>query len=75
VVDIIWDGFVETAKEIQQEHGTKKAQTVGRHCSWCDYDMLCKAEATGSDMDFVMRSHYTTEEEKRIIIGDDRAED
>ena len=61
IVDNIWDDFVDTAHEIQEFHGKKKAQSIGRHCSWCDYDMLCKAEATGADVDWIIDREYEVE--------------
>jgi hypothetical protein len=72
VVDILWDGFLETAHDIQANHGKKSAQNMGRHCTWCDFAELCKAEATGADLEFVMKRSYTTEAEQRIEVGDDR---
>lgn len=76
VVDNIWDNFVDTAREIQELHGTKSGQNIGRHCTWCDYQPLCKAEATGSDIDWLIEREYTTEPEQRTgDNGDDRSED
>jgi hypothetical protein len=76
IVDNIWDDFVDTAKEIQDVHGKKKDQNVGRHCSWCDYQPLCKAEATGSDIDWLLEREYTVESKnKDNHDGDDRSED
>lgn len=74
LVEHIWEDFLETAKEIADFHGQKKAMTIGRHCSWCDYQGLCKAEMTGADVQFVLNRDYTTEPEKRT--GDeDRSDD
>lgn len=76
IVDNIWDDFVDTAREIQMFHGRKKDQNIGRHCAWCDYQALCKAEATDSDVDWIINREYTTEPEQRTDEnGNDRAED
>lgn len=77
VVKTIWADFIETSKEIQEYHGKRKAQTIGRHCSWCDYQALCKAEATGSDIDWVLKRDYDieTNDHKAITDGNDRSED
>lgn len=76
VVDMIWREFIETADEMAQTHGTKKAQNIGRHCDWCDYNGLCKAEATGSDVDWIIDREYTVESKQEAIAhGDDRSED
>ena len=61
VVDMIWEDFVDTAREIQQYHGQKKDMNVGRHCSWCDYQPLCKALMTGSDVDWLIKREYEVE--------------
>lgn len=75
VVETVWADFVDTALEIQQYHGKKKDQSIGRHCSWCDFRMLCSAEANGSDVDFVIKREYTTEPEKRTSDAVERSED
>lgn len=62
VVDNLWDNFVDTAKEIQQLHGTQSGQNIGRHCTWCDYQPLCKAEATGADVDWIIEREYQKED-------------
>ena len=62
IVDNIWNDFVDTAKEIQDFHGKKKDQNIGRHCSWCDYQPLCKAEATGSDIEWIIERDYQLED-------------
>lgn len=76
VVDNIWNDFLETAREIQEFHGEKKAMTVARHCSWCDYQPLCKAEMVGSDVDWILKKDYVTEDQQEPLTnGDDRTED
>lgn len=75
VVDNIWDDFVDTAVEIRDFFGKKKDQNIGRHCSWCDYQPLCKAEATGSDLDWLLEREYQTEDLSHKRDDKDRAED
>lgn len=76
IVDDIWEDFLITAREIAELHGKRKDQNIGRHCTWCDFKDLCKAEAVGSDVDWIIKREYTTEPEKRTLIdGDDRSED
>lgn len=76
IVDNIWNDFIDTAREMQDFHGRKKDQNIGRHCSWCDYQPLCKAEATGSDVDWLIEREYITEAETKVgDNGDDRSED
>jgi predicted DNA-binding antitoxin AbrB/MazE fold protein len=75
VVDNIWEDFVDTAKEIQDFHGTKKDQNIGRHCSWCDYQPLCKAEVTDSDLEWLIKREYVTEDLSHKRDDKDRTED
>jgi hypothetical protein len=75
VVDTIWVDFVDTAKEIQEYHGKKKDQSIGRHCSWCDYQMLCKAEATDSDLEWILKREYQTEDQSHKAAAAEREED
>lgn len=75
VVDMIWEDFVDTAREIQQYHGQKKDMNVGRHCSWCDYQPLCKALMTGSDVDWLIKREYEVEGNSHKREEVDRSED
>lgn len=75
IVDTVWDDFVDTALEIRDTFGKKKDQNIGRHCSWCDYQALCKAEATGSDLDWLIEREYQTEDLSHKSDDKDRAED
>lgn len=63
VVDQVWEDFVDTAKEIQECHGRKKDQNIGRHCGWCDYQALCKAEVTGSDVEWIIDRDFVKEDD------------
>lgn len=58
----LFDGFVETAKEIVRDHGESKAMCIDQHCSWCEYKDLCRAELENADVDFVRERNYTTNE-------------
>lgn len=65
VVDRIFTGFVETAKEIAQDHGTKCDKNIDLHCGYCDYEPLCRAELTNSDVDFIKEREYYIDEDKK----------
>ena len=75
IVNLIWGDFVDTAKEMRDFFGKKKDQNMGRHCSWCDYKALCKAEATGSDIDWIINREYETEDLSHKSDDRDRSED
>lgn len=59
VVDMVYEDFVDTAHEVMECHGKKKDRNIDRHCSWCDYEPICRAELTGADADFVREREYT----------------
>lgn len=64
VVGILWDDFVETAEEIAELHGKRKSHNIGRHCTWCDYEGLCRAEMQNSDVEWLIEhDYYRTDEE------------
>lgn len=64
VVDMVFNEFVETAIEIAENHGKSQVRNIGRHCSWCDYEGLCRAEMQGSDVDFIKSREYTVTEDE-----------
>jgi hypothetical protein len=61
-VDNIFNGFVETAIEMRDNHGKKKDKNLGRGCEWCDYEPICRAELTGGDVDFVKEREFNRED-------------
>ena len=70
VVDSVVDDFVETAREMMEKHGKVKDKNIERHCSWCDYQDLCRAELQGLDADYVRQRQYTKEKGDEIEIPD-----
>lgn len=62
LVDIAWNEFLETAREMSDLHGKTKVKTIGRHCSWCDYEELCRAELRGLDVDYLIEKDYYIED-------------
>lgn len=76
VREMIFTDFVDTATEVMECHGRKKDRNIDRHCSWCDYEPICRAELTGGDADFVREREYTNGEEDDLEVetasgGDD----
>lgn len=63
VVDILFNDFLETAREIRDMFGKVQSRNIGRHCSWCDYEPLCRAELTGSDVEFLKSREYIVSED------------
>lgn len=62
VVDLLWDQFVSTAIEIRDTHGKRRDMTIDRHCDWCDFEPLCRAELTGGDVGFLKNKDYVINE-------------
>jgi hypothetical protein len=64
-VDRIFKDLIETASEMADSHGKLMAKTIDRHCEWCDYEALCRAELQGGDVDFLKKKEYYVSEHKR----------
>ena len=62
VVDFIWNGFIDTAIEIVDNHGKQSQMHVGKHCDWCDYEPICRAKMLGTDTDFIIEREYEVKE-------------
>lgn len=75
VVETLWEDFLDTAHEIQEYHGRRKDQNIGWACRNCDFQALCKAQAHDTDVDFVLKREYTTEERHSLIDTKERSDD
>jgi hypothetical protein len=58
MVDVIWDGYLYTAKQIIRFGESNKTRNVTRDCSWCPYHDICYTEMTGGDVDYVIRKDF-----------------
>lgn len=54
----IFEGFVETAKKMRDDGGKDREKNMGRHCGWCEYEPICRAEFTDGDIDFIKEREY-----------------
>lgn len=54
MVDVIWDGFMFTAKQIIRFGEKNKTRNVTKDCSWCGYRDICHAEMTGGDAGYII---------------------
>ncbi len=61
VVDMIYQGFIDTSREIAEGHGKKKDMNLGRHCEWCSFEPICSALLTGGDVDYIKEKQFKTE--------------
>lgn len=63
VIDTLFQEFMDTSHEMSALHGKSKTRSIGRHCEYCDFEGLCRAELLGHDVDFIKEREYTTEKE------------
>lgn len=58
VVDHVFEDFLTTVREMADRHGKCKDRNIERHCSWCDFEPICRAEMQGDDVDYVKQREY-----------------
>jgi len=63
VVEFTWNGFVDTARDIAENHDKLSGMNIGRHCDWCDYEPICRARMLGTDVDFVIEREFEVKED------------
>jgi hypothetical protein len=68
VIDVLFSEFIDTAKEMSELHGKSKTRNIGKHCDYCEFEAICRAELMGHDVDFVKDHEYTTEPEDETTI-------
>lgn len=62
MVDLIWEGYIYTAKQIIRYGETNKVHNITRDCSWCSYHDICYAEMTGGDVEYVIGKDFVEKE-------------
>lgn len=64
-VDMIFNDFIDSARDMKDHHGKRKFRNIGMHCGWsCDFESICRSEMTGSDSDFIKEREYESRKEK-----------
>lgn len=58
VVRAVFQDFKVTAHDIMDLGGIRRERSIDRHCDWCDYGPICRAELTGADSDFIKEREY-----------------
>ncbi len=53
---------ITTANEILERGEIDSAMNIDRHCSWCNYRLICSTRMTGGDTDFVKERYYVKKE-------------
>lgn len=57
---------ISTAKEMKAKGGKRKERCIDKHCEWCDFKDLCRAELLGLDAKHI-RKHNFVAREKRYV--------
>jgi CRISPR/Cas system-associated exonuclease Cas4 (RecB family) len=58
LVNKVWEDFLTTSKEMRDAKMRQPPMSIGRHCSWCAFESICRAELTDGDVDFVIEHEY-----------------
>lgn len=63
VIDALWGDLLETTTEMMELHGKVKGKTIARHCDWCEFEPICRAQLQGSDVDYIKEKEYAIDKE------------
>jgi hypothetical protein len=64
VINQTFDDFLETTQEMLDYGEKSKAMNIDKHCSWCDFEKLCRAELTLGDVEYLIERDYETNGKK-----------
>lgn len=70
----VFADFLLTIQRMVNEHGKVSDMNIERHCGWCDFEPLCRAELEGSDVDYVKQKEYYVDDKAYQEIGDETAD-
>lgn len=62
MVDLIWEDFLSTVKDIIRRGDINKVKNVTRDCSWCNFRPLCYGQFTGADVEHIKQSDFQKRE-------------
>jgi hypothetical protein len=55
----VWTDFLTTSKEMRDADIMQPpVRTIGRHCSWCQFEPICRASLTGGDEEYIIEHEY-----------------
>lgn len=57
-VDAMFDDFSLTILDMVNNHGKSKEKNIDNHCSWCEFEPLCRAQLQGLDYEYVKEREY-----------------
>lgn len=59
VANKVYNDFVTTAREMADtSHNLNPVRNIDRHCDWCEFENICRAELLGLDHDFIIKKDY-----------------
>lgn len=73
VVDSVFNDFIFSIRELVDHGETYLDKCIDRHCSWCDYEAICRAELQGDDVEYVIQRDYERDKDgdkKEINVTD-----
>jgi hypothetical protein len=72
VVNAVFADFEFSIHEMMDGHGKCKDKNIDRHCGWCDYEKICRAELLGDDVEYVIQKEYDigTKDEYEPSVAD-----
>ena len=65
VTESIFEDFMTTVNDMRRNHGKRREKEIGRHCTWCDFAPICRAELTGGDSRLIKRRKYVSRKEAK----------
>ena len=65
LVDKVFSDFTETLREMRDMHGRSKAKNIDRHCDWCEFEPICRAELRGDDADYIKEKQFNVHEDEK----------
>lgn len=60
VKEEVFTDFINTVDEMAERHGKVSDRNIERHCTWCDFEPLCRARLQGLDYEYVKERQYET---------------
>lgn len=70
VVENLMTDFVTSIRDMMDNEGKNKEKNIDRHCGWCDFEPICRAELQGLDVDYVKQREFTKEKDHGLEIPD-----
>lgn len=60
VTNMIWGEALSDFREMKRTHGKRLPRSPDLHCSYCDFELLCRTELSGEKIDYAKKIYYTS---------------